>query len=338
MNHSSNVSLKYHHHVIVLLEKLLPSTPLFNLPSPHTYELRQYDRTHPNELADRVRGADIIIRTVVPMTADLVTNSAAATLKMIAVVGSGTDTIDLEACRARGILVANTPHCNTSAVAEHAIGMYFALRRQYLHTHRLVQTGEWAKRGMLAHELYGPDRKAPQTCRDEIVGILGYGGVGQKVATMAKALGMKVLLSGRKGSSESPDRTPFEVVIRTASVLILCLPRSQDTVGYISSPEFQAMQRHSVLINVSRGGIVDEEALVAALEDGRIAGAATDVFAKEPASEESSPLLGARVENLNLITTPHTAWVAEETNKNYLETLQRNIEAFVCGSPINCVV
>ncbi|KAF4454226.1 glycerate dehydrogenase [Fusarium austroafricanum] len=256
---------------------------------------------------------------------------------MIAVVGSGTDTIDLDACRARGIVVTNTPHCNTSAVAEHATGMYFALRRRYLHSHRLTQAGEWAKRGMLAHVLCGPDGKAPKTCGDEIMGILGYGGVGQKVASMARSLGMKVLLSGRKGSSEGPDRTPFDEVIRTASVLILCLPRTPDNIGYISTPEFQAMQRHAVLINVSRGGIVDEEALVKALEDGNIAGAATDVFVKEPASEECSPLLGARVENLNLLTTPHTAWVAEETNENYLRTLQTNIEAFIGGKPFNCV-
>ncbi|KAF9773882.1 hypothetical protein IL306_008211 [Fusarium sp. DS 682] len=275
---------------------------------------------------------------------------------MIAVVGSGTDTIDVDACRARGIVVTNTPHCNTSAVAEHAIGMHFALRRRYLHSHRLTQAGEWAKRGMLAHVLYGPEGKAPKTCGDEIMGILGYGGVGeftgsssvvmltpvshakgQKVASMGKALGMKVLLSGRKGSSEGRGRTSFDEVIRTASVLILCLPRTPDTIGYISTPEFKAMQRHAVLINISRGGIVDEEALVKALEVGNIAGAATDVFVKEPASEECSPLLGARVENLNLLTTPHTAWVAEETNENYLRTLQTNIEAFIGGKPINCV-
>jgi lactate dehydrogenase-like 2-hydroxyacid dehydrogenase len=106
----SNTNKESHHHVIVLLEKLLPSTPVFNLPAPHTYELRQYDRTHPNELADRIQGADIIIRTVVPITAALLNDPAASSLKIIAVVGSGTDTVDLDACRARGIVVANTPH------------------------------------------------------------------------------------------------------------------------------------------------------------------------------------------------------------------------------------
>jgi phosphoglycerate dehydrogenase-like enzyme len=155
---------------------------------------------------------------------------------------------------------------------------------------------------------------------------------------MAKALGLKALLSGRKGSWQQTDRTPFDEVIRTATVMIICLPRTQDTISYISTPEFQAMQPHALLINVSRGGIVDEEALVKALEDGVIAGAGTDVFVTEPAREACSPLLGARVKDLNLITTPHTDWVAEETNENYQRTLQENIEAFVAGKPVNSVI
>lgn len=148
---------------------------------------------------------------------------------------------------------------------------------------------------------------------------------------------MRVLLSGRKGVPGSPDRTPFDQVIRTASVLILCLSKTPDTIDYISTPEFKAMQSQAVLVNTSRGGIVDEEALVRALEKGEIAGAATDVFLKEPVSEEDSPLLGARVQDLNLVTTPHTAWVAEETNANYLKTLEANVAAFVTGKPTNIV-
>ncbi|KAJ0117903.1 glycerate dehydrogenase [Diaporthe amygdali] len=105
---------------------------------------------------------------------------------------------------------------------------------------------------------------------------------------------------------------PFDQVIRTASVLTLCLPRISDTINYISSAELEAMQSHAVLVNVSRGGIVEEGALVKALENGNIAGAATDVFKKEPVSDGDSPLLGDRVQDLNLVTTPHTAWVSEE--------------------------
>lgn len=175
----SSSSRNGHHHVIVLLEKFFPSTPVFDLPAPQTYELREYARTQPDQLAERIRDADIIIRTVVPIRAEALTEAASPNLQMIAVVGSGTDSVDLDACRTRGIVVANTPHCNTSAVAEHAIGMYFAVRRSIPRSHRLTQAGEWAKRGILLNVLYGTDGRAPRTCRDEIVGILGYGGVGE---------------------------------------------------------------------------------------------------------------------------------------------------------------
>jgi glycerate dehydrogenase len=168
-----------YHHVIVLLEKLLPSTPVFDLPAPHTYELRQYDRTLPEQLAERIRDAEIIIRTVIPIRAETLAEDLSPSLRMIAVVGSGTDTVDLDACRARGIVVTNTPHCNTSAVAEHAVGLYFAVRRSIARTHRLVQAGEWARRGVLLKVLNGPDGRAPRSCQEEIVGILGYGGVGE---------------------------------------------------------------------------------------------------------------------------------------------------------------
>ncbi|KAK7423057.1 hypothetical protein QQZ08_009224 [Neonectria magnoliae] len=336
MAQSSNSS-NGHHHVIVLLEKFFPLTPVLDLPAPQTYELREYAHTRPDQLVERIRDAEIIIRTVLPIRAEALTKAASPNLQMIAVVGSGTDSIDLDACRTRGIVVTNTPHCNTSAVAEHALGMYFAVRRSIPRSHRLTQAGEWAKRGMLLNVLHGPDDRAPRTCRDEVVGILGYGGVGQKVAALSTALGMRVLLSGRKGVPESLDRTPFDQVICTASVLILCLPKTPDTIDYIATSEFEAMQSDTVLINVSRGGIVDEEALVRALKKGEIAGAATDVFLKEPASEKDSPLLGTKVQDLNLVTTPHTAWVAEETNANYLKTLEANVVAFVAGKPINVV-
>ncbi|OHE96498.1 glycerate dehydrogenase [Colletotrichum orchidophilum] len=326
-----------HHHVIVLLEKLFLSTPIFNLPVPHTYELREYERTSTDQLAYRIGDADIIIRTVVPIQAEALSETVSPKLKLVAVVGSGTDSVDLDACRTRRIMVANTPHCNTSAVAEHAIGMYFAARRSITRCHRLTQAGEWAKRRILFNLLYGADGRAPRTCKDEVVGVLGYGGVGRKVATIAEALGMKVLLAGRKGLPETEGRVPFDEVISTASVIVLCLPKTESTIDYISTPELNSMGCHTVLINESRGGIVHEEALVKALEKGIIAGAATDVFVKEPAGEKDSPLLSHRVQDLNLTTTPHVAWVAEETSSNYLEMLKTNIAGFVAGNPVNLV-
>lgn len=117
--------------------------------------------------------------TVIPITAKMLTEAASPNLRMIAVVDSGTDSVDLDACRMRDIVVADTPHCNTSTVAEHAIGPYFTIRRSIPRSHRPTQTGEWARRGVLLKVLYDPDDLASRTCRDEIVGIMGYGAVGE---------------------------------------------------------------------------------------------------------------------------------------------------------------
>lgn len=162
---------------------------------------------------------------------------------------------------------------------------------------------------------------------------------GKKIASLAQALGMKVLISGRKGQTTTPEsgRVPFDQVIATASVIILSLPLTPDTRNLLSAPQFDQMQKDCVLVNVSRGGVVDEEALLDALERRQIAGAATDVYAVEPVGEDVSPLIGERAARLNLVTTPHSAWCAEETLQNSNRTVQANVDAWVAGEPVNVV-
>ncbi|KAI4861153.1 D-isomer specific 2-hydroxyacid dehydrogenase [Hypoxylon rubiginosum] len=323
------------HHVVVALESFFVPVPALDLPAPHTYELQEHSRTRADQVAERIRDADILISTVVPIGADVLHPAVSPRLKMVAIVASGTDSVDLEACRARGIVVTNTPHCNTVAVAEHAVALYFAARRSVVLSHALVQSGEWPKKGTLQEALDGPDGKPPKTCRGETLGIVGYGAVGKIVESMARGLGMKVLISGRKGSSTAPEgRTPFETLIRESSVIVLCLPRSPESLDLISDAELASMKPHAVLVNVSRGLIVDEEALVAALRSGRIAGYATDVYAREPASAENSPLVGPETAGLNLITTPHVAWSAEDTNDKFHRALKENIAGWLStGQP-----
>ncbi|KAI1080823.1 glycerate dehydrogenase [Whalleya microplaca] len=315
------------HHIIVALETFFCPLPDLNLPAPHTCEVREYERTKPDQIAERIRDADIVIITTIPLRAEVLRAEISPQLKVIGVVASGTDSVDLAACRARGIRVANTPHCNTVAVAEHAIASYFAIRRSIALTHTLIRSGEWPKKETLLKTLNGPDGKPPKTCQDEVLGIVGYGAVGKKIEVTARALGMKVLISGRKGApAPLPDgRTSFETLIRDCSVIILCLPRSSETLNLISETEFNTMKPYAVLVNVSRGGIVDEKALVTALKEKKIAGAATDVYLQEPASPGTSPLLTSNTADLNLVTTPHVAWCAENTNTNYKMALMDNL-------------
>ncbi|KAI1209364.1 uncharacterized protein F4807DRAFT_451736 [Annulohypoxylon truncatum] len=323
------------HHVVVALESFFVPVPPFDFPAGHTYELREYSRTRPDEVAARIRDADIVLVTIAPVTAAALSADASPRLKMIAVVASGTDNVDLAACGARGIVVANTPHCNTVSVAEHAVALYFATRRSLALAHALVRTGEWPKKGSFKDALNGPDGKPPRTCRDETLGIVGYGAVGKAIERTARSLGMKVLISGRKGVPTAPEgRTPFETLIRECSVIVLCLPRSPETLNTISEVELNAMKPYAVIVNVSRGGIVDEKALVAGLKARRIAGYGTDVYETEPAGSENSLLVGPDTDGLNLVTTPHVAWCAEDTIANYNRATKENVEGWLrTGQP-----
>ncbi|KAI0971335.1 D-isomer-specific 2-hydroxyacid dehydrogenase family protein [Xylaria arbuscula] len=320
------------HWVIVALETFWCPLPEFTLPVGHTCEFRDYERTRPDQIAERIHDADIVIVTILPLPAEILRAEVTPHLKMVSVIASGTDGVDLAVCRARGIVVGNTPHCNVNTVTEHVLALYFATRRSIILTHSLTRAGDWVAKNTQQNTMNGPDGKPPQTCRDEVLGIIGYGAIGKNIEVTAKALGMKTLIAGRKGAAPSEGRVPFETAIRESSVLVVCLPRSPETLNLISEAEFGFMRQCALLINVSRGGIVDETALVSALQDGRIAGASTDVYSQEPADQNNNVLLAADTAGLNLVTTPHVAWYSEETFDNYSRTCRANIAGFVTAA------
>jgi len=152
---------------------------------------------------------------------------------------------------------------------------------------------------------------------------------------------MTIIIAARKGDSTAkPGRLPFEEALSRATVAIVSCPRNPDTMNLFSTPEFKQMRPEAVLLNVSRGGIVDETALLDALRNGQIAGAATDVFAKEPAlggERADSVLLGPEAHGLNLTVSPHVAWFGEKTLQNYQRMLKENIEGWVVGKDQNVV-
>ncbi|KAK3377359.1 glycerate dehydrogenase [Lasiosphaeria ovina] len=341
------------HHKIVALEGGITPIPDLTpaMPEGHTYELALHERTpHADAalIASRVSDADVVITTVCPLSGATLSPVSTPHLRFVAVMASGHDVVDLAACRGRGVVVSNSPGSNVDAVAEHSIGLYFSVRRSIVHTHALTRAGQWPRRGgILASAMYSPGGRLPLPMRDEVVGILGYGFVGKRIAELCRALGMKrVLVAGRKGGAAvgSPPRVDngvcrasFGDVVRTATVLFLCLPRVPETMGLIAEAELSAMRPQAVIVNVSRGGIVDEHALVAALKMGKIAGAATDVFLAEPAGPENSVLLAEDTAGLNLVVTPHVAWVSQATTQNYQDTLVGNLKAFLNGQPQNVV-
>ncbi|KAF2143969.1 uncharacterized protein K452DRAFT_296238 [Aplosporella prunicola CBS 121167] len=333
------------HHTIVALEAIHSPLPEFKLPEPHTHTLTSYLRTSREDLHDRIRDATIIINVVHPLDSVALSEEITPHLQLIAVMGSGYDSVDLETCRRRGIRVTNCPHANVHTVAEHVIGMYFAARRRTVIMHErtmgtLGSGTEWKERATLAQYMRVRG-DAPLNCEDEILGIVGYGAIGKRIALLAGALGMKVIVAGRKGEeAATEDRVSFADVLQKATVLVLCCPRTPETVNLMSDPEFKAMRPDALLINVSRGGIVDEAALLTALKTEQIAGAAADVFLKEPGEAgryASSPLLGSEAQGLNITVSPHVAWFGEKTMANYQRILRENIEGWVAGKEQNIV-
>ncbi|KAE8153883.1 D-isomer specific 2-hydroxyacid dehydrogenase [Aspergillus avenaceus] len=333
--------LPNHHHIVYLQGDFHP-IPDFDLPSPYTYTQTVYPQTSLANLHEHIRDASILVLCAFPIDATALSPEVTPYLKYIVMVASGTDCIDLDACKKRGILVSNCPGANIAAVSEHAMGLYFTTRRKIVDMHLQTRAGDWPRKKTLMFEFLDKDGTPPLTCEEEVVGIVGNGRVGQRIASLAQALGMKVLISGRKDPNQpqgaaSGNRTSFAEVIRQCTVLFLAVPLSESTRGLISTPELETMSQHAVVINVSRGGVVDEEALVRALRESKIAGAATDVFYKEPAGTDNSPLLAEDTKDLNLVVTPHLAWLSQRTATGYKRLLKEAVEGWVAGHPYRVV-
>ncbi|EPE09325.1 glycerate dehydrogenase [Ophiostoma piceae UAMH 11346] len=326
------------HFSIVALETIFTGLPPITVPAPHTFTLTTYERSTAAEVGPRLRdaAADIAIITTVPVRGDALDPANTPKLKLISAIASGTDTIDLAACKKRGIRVLNSPGCNIDAVAEHAVSLYFACRRRIVPSMTALQRGDWPKKGTLMHTAMTGGNAAVRRCATETVALVGYGAVGKRVAELLRALGMHVLVTARKGATGSlPNgRVAFEDAIRKATLVVLCCPRTHETLNLLSTPELNVMQPDCLVVNVSRGGIVNEQALLEALQTSKIGGAGVDVFGVEPAGPETSPLLTSEVasSDLNLVVTPHTAWVAAQTTANNHQVLVENINGFVSGS------
>ncbi|KAJ5328332.1 hypothetical protein N7452_008722 [Penicillium brevicompactum] len=331
-------------HHIVAIEGVHCEIPEFDLPGPHTRAVHRL--TAQSDLPERVKDATIIITTTTRLTAETLSPANTPKLRLIVIMATGTDCVDLAAATARGVTVCNCPGSNVASVSEHAIGLYFAARRKFVELHNatvavpsdLSLNTEWKTKGSLMGRVRAPDGKAPLLCGDETTCIVGYGSLGKRIESMAKGLGMNVIIAERKGVSPRPGRVGFEEALKMSTVVILCLPRSAETINMISTDEFQTMSPHGLLINVARGGIVDEQALLDALKSGAIAGAATDVYTKEPAGRGDSPLISPEAAGLNLTLTPHLAWYSETTLQNLSGAVKITVEKWCRGEILNQVL
>ena len=279
-------------------------------------DIEVYDRTPAPLLIERARNADLVITNKVRFPLEVL--QQLPRLRYIGVSATGYDIVDVKSARERGVTVTNVPAYGTASVAQAAIALLLEIcNRVQLHSDA-ARSGEWSR---------NPDWSYSKTPLIELagktMGIIGFGRIGQQVARIAEALGMR-LISTRDAS--------LDEIFRTSDVISLHLPLTPKTRELINADLIEQMKPSAILINTARGLLVNEQDLAGALNSGRIAGAGLDVLTVEP-PVDGSPLLSAR----NCIVTPHIAWATKEARARLLTTVLENVQGFLEGTPRNIV-
>ncbi|MDH4284451.1 MAG: D-2-hydroxyacid dehydrogenase [Gallionellaceae bacterium] len=290
---------------------------------------QEHESTAPEQIVERLQHAEVVISNKVPLMA--ATLAQLPRLRLVAVAATGTNNVDLEYCRERGIAVCNVSGYSTHSVAEHAFALLLALRRQIHSYHADILAGAWQRSAhfmLLSHPL--------NDVQGSTLGIFGYGHIGQAVARIAEAFGMKVLVAEHKNATAiRTGRVPFEQMLAEADVISLHCPLTPETRSLIAGPELRRMKPTAILLNLARGGVVDETALAQALREKWIAGAGVDVLTTEPPRAGNSLL---EMAGPNCIITPHVAWASQQAQARLAEEIVRNIEAFYAGEARNRIV
>lgn len=281
-----------------------------------------YDRTTPGEVAERCIDADIVIANKVLLPAEVI--AALPRLRLICIAATGMNNVDLDAAAARGVEVRNAVGYSTHAVTDATIGAAIALLRQSLYYDRYVKSGAYAASktpfhfGRPIHQLHG-----------KRWGIIGLGAIGRNVARVAEALGCEIRYASTSETAreELYPCVPLDELLAWSDVLSIHAPLNDRTRGLIGARELARMKPEAILLNMARGGIVEEQALADALDAGRLAGAGIDVFRHEP-MEAGNPLL--RVADPDkLLLSPHTAWAPVEAIDTLVGCIERNIRDFL---------
>ena len=289
-----------------------------------------YDKTDSEAQAiERIGDGEIVlIVNKFPVTESLL--AGCPNIKLICVTATGYNIVDCEACRRRGIPVTNVPTYGTAAVAQFTMALLLELcHRIGLHNHSVHQ-GDWMKSENFCYWLTPQMELAGKT-----IGIIGFGRIGQAVAKLCRAFDMKVLAFSRTEYPQFSDLVEYvnlDTLLERSDIVSLHCPLFPETEKIINAQSITKMKDGALLINTSRGGLVDEEALVQALESGKLRGAAVDVVSAEPMKEDN-PLLKTR----KCIITPHIAWAPVESRQRLLNTVVENIRAYLEGTPQNVV-
>jgi glycerate dehydrogenase len=287
-----------------------------------------HDTIAADEVTGAIASAEIVVSNKVRLDRQIL--QATPSLKLICVAATGTNNVDLDAAREQDITVCNARGYATTSVVEHVFSVMLAFYRQSARYQQAVLEGRWHSSNVFCLHDHPIQELAGQT-----LGIIGHGELGGAVASMARVFGMNVLVAQRPGGAPQAGRVTLGTLISQSDVVSLHCPLTESTRNLIDRDELASMKNSSLLINTARGGIVNETALMDALQTGQIGGAAIDVLTEEP-PRKGNPLLDQTVPNL--IVTPHIAWASSRARQSLVNEITENVIAFLNGKPRNVVV
>lgn len=288
-------------------------------------EVTAFEATENADIAAHIGDAEVVLCNKSLITADVL--AQCPNVKYIGLFATGYNNIDLAATKKRGIFVCNAPQYSTNAVAQHVFALVLHLLSHVSEYDSSVQNGDW-----IASPTFSYFNLPLREMASLTLGIIGFGSIGSTVAAIGAAFGMRVIVSTKKHKDAPYEFLTREEVFEQSDILTLHCPLTDETERLVNSENLARMKSTAILINTSRGGVVDETALAAALKGGRLYGAGLDVLTSEPMSAEC-PLLNVK----NCIITPHIAWAPQQTRARLIGIVAANIKAYQDGKPINVV-
>lgn len=277
---------------------------------------QRYNSTLPEQRLERLKGVHIAVANKIKFDQELL--SQLPDLKVILLTATGMDNLDLDACKQRGIATYNVSDYCTESVAQHVFSMILALTTQLLPYQKMTRSGEWSNSEHFT-SLQFPIRELS----GKTMGLVGYGNLAKGVEKIAKAFGMDIKIAARSGSTEAPEgRILLDDLLPNVDVLSLHCPLTPETLHLMGEKQFKRMKQSALLINTSRGAVVDSAALANALRNNEIAGAGIDVLEVEPPPADH-PLLAQDIPNL--ILTPHIAWASIEARQRVVDKVRDNL-------------
>ena len=290
-------------------------------------EVKVYDDTPQDKILERVQGYTVVVTKEIPVPGDII-RQFPDSVKLICEAGTGYNNLDLEAAREKGIRVCNVPNYSTQRVAQTVLLLMLDLASSMTRQHRMLARGDhsnFTDRLSVDHiELNG-----------KTLGVVGTGNIGREVIRVAQALDMKILATAhhQRPDEDGIHYVPLKELLSESDFISLHCPLTDETRHMIDEEAISLMKPGAYIINTARGALIDEKALIRALEEGRIAGAGLDVQETEPPAEDS-PLYTLD----NVVLTPHMGWRGLETRRRLVDKVRQDIEAFCSGSPINVIV